>query len=240
METHLKYIRRAEEVENEVASIIRTKHSSELIVVDTSIELVLRGIDEFSTRALSSFSHLERVRLLLLIKSSTSLRVARQSFERGYYQQTLTLIRTVMEDQLAANDVEIHPGTLAVLVKDGEGTKERLNFGNMAERTSPEAKEVWDDDYGTISKHAAHVRPESIQALITVDAQGRNIVSVHSHYDRFWADLSIYYLSRQLVQIMATTSILTEAIGSTWTDEAMPTFKEVDMLWKRVWERLED
>ena len=167
METHLKYIRRAEEVENEVASIIRTNHSSELIVVDTSIELVLRGIDELSTRALSSFSHLERVRLLLLIKSSTSLRVARQSFERGYYQQTLTLIRTVMEDQLAANDVEIHPGTLAVLVKDGEGTKERLNFGNMAKRISPEAKEVWDDDYGTISKHAAHVRPESIQALIT-------------------------------------------------------------------------
>ena len=232
----LGYIKRIKEIEDEVASIIRMNHTRELKVVDAALDQILRGLDDFGSRKQQPDNRLESARLFLTVRSFNSLRIARQTLERGYYQQALTLVRMVMEDQLVVEDVENHPPTLIALL-EGEGKlgKPNLTFGNMAERLSPKSKEVWDDDYGTLSKRAAHPRLESMQGLTAIEPDGQVTLRPGSHYDLVEARIVLYYLLRQLVQVMKTTTTLTTPVESDWVKRTYPgvqgsrfSLKEID------------
>ena len=161
------YIYGIEATENEVLSTILENHSHELEVVYAALEQILRGFNEFSDRKERLDNKLESARVFLTIKSFNSLRVAMKVLENGYTQQALTLIRTVMEDQLVVEDAENYPLTLDALFDDEyELGKGKLTFSNMAERLSPKAKTAWDYHYGFASRYAGHPRPLSIRKLV--------------------------------------------------------------------------
>lgn len=224
-----------EQNEDGVASQVRTNHNCDLTVVDAALDQILRGLDDFASMKQMPDNRLESARLFLATRSFNSLRIARQILERGYYQQASTLVRMSMEDQLIAEDAENHPPTLAALL-DGEGRFGRgeLTYGKMAERISPKAREVWNQDYGDLSERAAHPRRMSLLALTTLRSDGQVTLKPGSYYDEVEVKAVLYYLLRQLVLVVRTVSLITSEVGSTWVNDAKPVFDDVNALWRRI------
>ena len=235
LETPTKCLWGVAKIEDEVAAKIRTSHARELKVVDAALEQILRGFRDFASRKQRPDNRLERARLFLATRSFNSLRMAVQTVGRGNYQQALTLVRMAMEDGVVANDVENNPPTLAALL-DGEGrlSKGDLAYARMAERLSPKAKEVWDDDYGWVSKSAAHPRLESMRGLTTSGPDKQTILRPGGYYDEVEVVNVLYYLLRELVQLMAQITKVTAEAGIDWVTGAMPIFKEVESAWTRL------
>ena len=230
-----RYIKNIEKIEDMVASTIMTVHAHELEIVDAALDQIFRGFDDFRSRKSKPTNRLESARLFLVTRSFNSLRVARQTLERGYYQQALTLVRMAMEDQLIAEDAESHPSTLDALL-DGKGKLGRgdLALGQMAKRWSPDAKVVWDQNYGILSERAAHPRLESMKGLTAVGPDGQVTLRPGCHYDEVEVKIVLFYLLRELVLVMTTIAVVTDQVEIDWVTGAMPAFKEVDSLWKQI------
>ena len=180
-----KYVQRINQLDQATADTIRENHSVELEVFETALDQLIRGFYDFSSLKPRPDNRLESARLFLSTRSINSLRIALQSLERGYYQQAMTLVRMVYEDQLVAKDIENHPPTLKALL-EGEGRigKGQFTFAEMAKRISPEAKAKWDDDYGKLSEYAAHTRLASIRGLNTIGPDGQEVLQLGSQYDK--------------------------------------------------------
>ena len=242
MENHIRAIER---IEDEVASTILANHARELAVVDDALNQIIIGFNDFSSRKGKPDNPLESARIFLAIRSFNSLRTARQTLERGYYQQAMTLVRMAMEDQLVAEDAETHTPTLDALL-DGKGKISRGNLAltKMAERISPKAKEAWDSDYRFASEYAAHPRERSLRGLISTGPEGQINLQAGSHYDEVEVNAVLYYLLRELVLVMNTTAKLTAGAGSDWADRSTRLLRDVTCLCRQIdaWgrQKLED
>ena len=239
MENHLYELER---IENEVASVIRANHARELAVVDDALNQIIIGFNDFSSRKGKPDNRLESARIFLAIRSFNSLRTARQTLALGYYQQAMTLVRMAMEDQRVAEDAETHTPTLDALL-DGNGKIGRgdLALTEMAWRISPKAKEVWDSDYGYVSEYAAHPRGKSLRGLISTDPEGQINLQAGSNYDKVEVNAVLYYLLRQLAQVMFTAEKLTAEAGSDWAARSKSIFDKVMSLWPQIddWVRVQ-
>ena len=224
-----------EAVENQVARTIQENHSREFEVIYAALEQVLRGHNEFADRKERPDNKLESARVFLTVKSLNSLRVATKVLERGYTQQALTLIRTVMEDQLVVEDAENYPSTLDGLFDDTYAIgKGKLTLSNMAQRVSLKTKEAWDCNYGFASRYAGHPRPLSIRKLISVDPHGNITLKPGSHYDRVEIDTVVFFALGELLKVMATMAKLTCSVGSNWTNDALSVIEEVNTLYWHI------
>ena len=232
MHNHLYELER---IENEVAAATGANHARELVVVDGALNQFIIGFNDFSSRKGKPDNRLESARIFLAIRSFNSLRTARQTLERGYYQQAMTLVRMAMEDQLVAEDAEAYTPTLDALL-DGNGKIGRgdLALTNMAERISPKAKEAWDSDYRFVSEYAAHPRERSLRGLISTDPEGQINLQAGSNYDEVEVNAVLCYLLRELVFVMNTTAKLTAGAGSDWADRSTRLLKDVKCLRQQI------
>ena len=219
-----------EAIEQEVASTILEQHSYEFEVVSAALEQILRGINEFADQKQELDDTLERARLFLTVRSFNSLRVAMTVLENGYTQQALTLIRTVMEDQLVVKDIENHPPTLDALFEDAEHMGRReFRFQTMADRLPPEAKEAWDKKYGFASSFAAHPRPLSMQKLIEFEMDGKKSVRTGGRYERPSVIAVLFFAILEIPDVLSTLGRLTSCLGSDWENSALSVRKKVEI-----------
>ena len=217
---------------------IRENHARELAVVDDALNQIISGLNDFGSLKAKSNSRLGSARLFLATRSFNSLRIARLTLECGYYQQAMTLVRMVMEDQLIANDAEIHPPTLdALLDNNGKIGSGDLSLTKMAERISPKAREEWDANYGHASKYAAHPRQLSLYGLTSTDSNGHRTLRLGGRYDEVEVNNVLYHLTLQLVEVGITTEKLTLTVGSSWAGSALPVFKELISICQQIDER---
>ena len=226
-----KYIHLIEKTENKTASVVRMKHAKELEIVNAALDQILGGLEDFGSLKQKPDNRLESARLFLATRSFNSLWTARQTLERGYFQQALTLVRMAMEDQLIADDIENHPPTLDALL---EGKERISKFGKMAGRLGPQGKTVWDANYGMVSEYAAHPRTMSLRSLNSIGSDGQPLLRPGSNYDEVYVNAALFFLSQQIVKVMKTVAQLTTPLASDWAIRAMPEFEEVDSLWKEI------
>ena len=230
---HYIQVRESEEV---VASTVRANHAQEFRLVDDALDQVLRGLADFAYRKDEPDNALEDARLFLATRSFNSLWVARQTLERGYYQQALALIRMAMEDQMVARDAENYPLTLAALF-EGKGKIGRGEFAldKMAERLSPEEKVGWQREYGEASAYATHPRPESMRSLLLVEPDGQKaLLPGGVGYDKGMVDAILYYLLSELMNVLATLARVASSIGSEWGVGTVPVYEEIASLRKKL------
>ena len=109
-----------------------------------------------------------------------------------------------------------------------------LTLGKMAERASVKTKEVWDDDYGMLSRYGAHPRTGSIRGLIEIGSDGQLVLRPGSHYDEVWVSAVLYHMLRELGQVFATVAKVTACEGIDWVTSALATLKETDFLWRQI------
>jgi len=82
---------------------------------------------------------------------------------KGYYASVITLLRSVYENWLMAEDCQIHPPTLELLMNSrGELGRGKFTFTKMAKRVGVESK--WKTEYGHLSS-IAHPRNLSLAIL---------------------------------------------------------------------------
>ena len=225
-------IQRIKRIEDEVATTVRNSHSRELMTVDAALDQILLGFNDIVSRRNRLDDRLESARLFLVTRSFNSLWVARNTLEGGYYQQALALVRMAMEDNLIVYDIEKHSPTLTGLLGgDAKLGKGDLAFGKMAERLSPKAKETWDFHYGFLSERAAHPRPESMQGLVAIEPDGMTSLRPGSHYDSADTKLVLYFLARELIQVLKTLVAVIHRVEDTWSVDTSAVFqKESDWL----------
>ena len=236
-----RYLQSIDNTGDETAVTIQKEHASELEVVYEALDHILRGLSDFGSRKQKPDNKLESARLFLATRSFNSIRIAMIALERGYYQQASALVRMAMEDRLVARDIENHRPTLDALL-GGEG--KLGTFGKMAERVSPKAKEVWDIEYGWLSKFAAHTRYESMRGLVVTGTDGQTTLGPGGRYDKIEVMAGLYSVLRMLVFNMEIVTKVTYSAGIDWIVDAMPVFKKVEALLQEIddWasEQIED
>ena len=196
--------------------------------------IISRAWSAFSSQKPKPDNRLESARLFLITRSFNSLRRALPTLEQGYYQQAMASVRMAMEDQLIAEDIEIHPPSLETLLT-GKG---RLPFPEMAGRISTEARKLWGQEYSFLSEYATHPQHKSLKELNVVGPDEQLTLRPGGHYDKVEVLTVLAYMIRELVNVMATIAKVSHSAGIEWDDETAPKFssvlEKIESRWREI------
>lgn len=137
-----------EELEIRVKSITSSKHKKEIVIMTNLMQCYIDGFNLMGSFTLTSDNEIQYAWMLLLAQSFRSMRCALLTMQIGYYGEALSLIRTGIEDLLAAEDCQKTPRTLSALLHD---QNLKLNWGNIAENIGVKDK-LYERDYKHLSR----------------------------------------------------------------------------------------
>ena len=159
------------DAEERVAKATVERYGEQLALIDKALELFIDRVGLFGNKKLGSLSKLQAARLHLTVRSIKSVRMAKASLICGYYQQAITLLRMVAENDLVIRDTAIFKATLDGLLLDIPLREEDSDdiqipkFSEMARRQSSAFGRWWDWYYGKLSIYGAHPRNASMSNL---------------------------------------------------------------------------
>lgn len=148
------------ELEAQVKSTTSSKHQREVALVTKLMQSYIDGFNLIDSFTPADDNEVQYAWMLLLTQSFRSMRCALLTMQIGYYGEAMSLLRTTVEDWLAAEDCQRTPRTLEALLHN---EKLELNWGNIADNI--EAKEiVYKGDYHDLSRFT-HVCKSSLAIL---------------------------------------------------------------------------
>ena len=151
--------------------------------------------------------------------------------ERGYYQQTLGLVRMAMEDMLVVEDIEINPATLqALLFDEGKLGTGELRYSEMAHRISPKAGSAWKNIYGEVSQYGAHPRMKALESSVVWDKSETPHLSLPSFYDKGWVAACTVMTAKQAINLVGTVVRLLQGTESEWASRAYQSYTALEEL----------
>ena len=209
--------------ENETMSEIDVLYSKEMGIVDVALEQVFNGLYRMAPGELSKVNYAQ---LLLAIRAFHSLRAAALVLKRGYYSQSMGLIRMAMESHLVALDVKNNSKTLDALL-DGhtDNWKGSLSFTAMANRLPGSVGENWRKRYELLSRHA-HPRNPSLNILIHDDQ-----ITLHSSYikddDSNTLRASSYSILGELTRLIGLVETIAGESGLAHSENAFAILSDI-------------
>ena len=214
---------------------LRNQWGESFAVLDSVLEEFLQAFRMLEQQGYSVHEGSVRdAQLRLVARSFNSIQAALLVMKRGYFQQALTLVRMVSEDQLVAEDVAVHPPTLEALLHDtaklGVGD---LSYSAMAGRISEKAQGAWKEDYGNLSRQGAHPRMGSMLGVLTPSGGGTTI-GLGGRYEEFHAAWVFFELFSQIKHMFVRLAELTGEAGATWVEGAMSTWESAEREWTRL------
>ena len=230
--------------EEKVLTATRQKYGEAFALFDEALELFIERVNLFGNKKLDSPSKLQPARLHLMVRSIKSIRIARMALLLGYYQQALTVVRMVAENELVARDAAINSATLdallleAPLKEDDDDDIPIDKFAVMAKRQSPEFKKWWDWYYGKkLSIYGAHPRNASMSSLYHHDPTKEVItLDVLPFYNEDFIEPILCIMAAELWRMFETSNELVKdaLLDKTdldqpelnWTRERVVTLKE--------------
>ena len=219
----------------ELGDTIRNRHREWFEAIETALDQVIRGLNEFAEQKRKPKDELESARLFLATGTFRSLHTALSLVERGYYQQSAGLVRTAMEEMLIAEDVEIYPKTLEVLMHGNPDNKVRLgrddlSYGAMVARISPKAAEAWKKTYDAVSVYATHPRSAGLELLVTWDSQSKSHLGLRPRYDREQLAVCVELIAGECLHLIKTVMQALHGIERDWVLETHPAFANLESL----------
>ncbi len=231
MNKYLQYIR---DIDGRTRDTVMSYHVKEFAIVDSALDRILGGVNDFAEQKEHTDSRLESARLILVVRSVNSLNCAMQLLQQGYYQQVLTLVRMAQEDQRVADDIEQNPAALEALLEgNGKLGKGDLSYTKMAERVSTNAKAVWDDEYGATSAFGAHPRPESMFDMLSKGDNEKGHLDAGGHYDELIVYFVLHLATRQIILVFGLLAVVVQSAGVEW-ESPVPAFEAVRGLWRDI------
>ena len=217
--------------DEQLAQTIRNEHDQWFTTIETALDRVIQGLNEFAEHKGQPTGELESARLFLATRTFRNLHTALRLVERGYWQQALGVIRMAMEDMLVTEDIEGNPAALnALFSKEGRFGRGELTYQKMAERISKRTGSAWATDYGDVSKYAAHPGMKALESIVTWNAAGKPHLSIASSYGKGQVAACVSMAAGVTLNLMATVFKLLRGTGSNWESQALPAFKAVDAL----------
>ena len=217
--------------DTDLAEKIRSEHQGWFRTIETALDQVIQGLNDFSEFKGWPDGEVESGRMFLATRTFRSLHMALRLVERGYWQQALGVIRMAMEDMLVTEDIEGNPAALnALFSKEGRFGRGKLTYQKMAERISKRTGSAWATDYGDVSKYAAHPGMKALESIVTWDAAGKPHLSIASSYSKGQVAACVSMAAGVTLNLMATVFKLLRGTGSNWESQALPAFKAVDAL----------
>ena len=214
-----------------LARKIRSEHSQWFTTIETALDQVIQGLNEFGKHKGEPQGELESARLFLATHTFRNLRLALGTLERGYYHQSLGLARMAMEDTLVAEDIETCPETLrALLFDEGKLGRGTLSYQEMADRISEQAGDAWRTDYGDVSKYGAHPRMKALESSVMWDDYGKSHLSLASFYDAGWVAACCVVIAGESVKLIGIVTKLLHGTASHWVEQAYPAFAALEAL----------
>ncbi len=226
--------------EKDVIKETSARHNADLEIIYSALGYIKRGIDECPHILEENKADKDRkyVTLGLAAMSHNSLRTAVLMLEMGYYQHGIALVRIAEEAHLLAEDIQINPRTLSVLLNEKGKTNYSKIVGRVSTKPDFNMKKLWHGSYSLLSEYGAHPRFASIIEMFEVGPQGEAILSVEPAYKETNANALIGFIGvwcrltfRRTIPLAITASeesveTTTEQFQeSTWFDE-MPSMDE--------------
>jgi len=173
------------QLEAKVKQTTARKHQKEISLIAELLNIYTKGFSLVTSFKRTEDNDVPYAWLLLIARSYHSMRSAVLLMFSGYYDSTLTLLRTVTEDWLVGKDCELHQPTLDTLLygKHRFGDwKLELRYKDMAKRVKDKdsVKDiVYQQDYSFQSKftHAGRL------SLAVMRDQKTNELRVTPCYD---------------------------------------------------------
>lgn len=205
------------EKETGITKHISSLHLEELSVIEKLLDAYLTGFERIGGFTRTENNDLEYAWLLLITRSFNSMRCSHVLLERGYYNEALSLLRSVDEDWLIAKDCGRNAPTLEALLNDaGLLGRGNLTFSKMAEREG--IKPLWDTGYGHLSRFA-HPRSLSLKALVYL---GTKTLRLGASYDRVLFLYCCEVLIRDALRMTEYMVVLLGSKASAWQEQTWP------------------
>lgn len=205
------------ESEMSTASMIRAEHSSELDTVNTALDRTLQMM-----KALSPFtppSDIDEARFNLAVRSLKYIRASIVCIERGYYEASTSLLRSVMEHLLVAKDLDNSENI--GLLKKGQTKHAQFKISKMVGRVFLDHKErgIW---WRIYQRLCDDVHPSGTYRQ-QIPIAGGYKASTGSYYYSHAVSFGLLSLAYQLLDLMELVQSVTITARRMWaleTDEA--------------------
>ena len=226
-----RFLDRLKHQDAALGDAIRSKHTDWFETLETALDCVIQGLNDFGEFKVKPQGELESGWLFLATRTFRNLHMALNTLERGYYQQSLGLVRMAMEDMLVAKDIENYPKTLSALLFDEHKLgRDELQYQAMADRISEQTGNAWRIDYGDVSKYGAHPRMKALESSVRWSEQTVPHLSLASHYDEDLVAACVVMVAGESVNVMGVAIKLLHGTRSNWLQSARSPFENLETL----------
>lgn len=213
-----------EELEERTRAITAAKHGAELHLMVDLLNRYIAGLSTLGGFVPGENNDLEYARLLLVTRSFNSLLCAVDLWQKGFYSQAMTLIRSINEDWLTAADCESSPETLnALLDADVDFWSQDNQYAEMSKRVSRAFPQDWDTVRGSMCAIACDCNV-ALKRLVNPDT---NVLAVGSHYDTALFLVTYASMLRAAVMMLQYLAKLID-VSSSWHTETLPVTQKAD------------
>ena len=163
-----------DELEAEVQTSTIERHQDVVAGVEQLLNCYLEGLTNIGQFTITEENQRELVWFFIESRSVNSMRWGFELMTRGYYVQSITLIRLVYEDWLVCWDCIDHPNTVKAILA---GNTRMPTFSDMADRLKEPHLSLWKGEtqevegtYGLLSTFA-HPRHRALMVQRDPDSQ---------------------------------------------------------------------
>ena len=208
------------------------QESEVLTILQRLLNQYLAGFRELGEFKKTTENKREQVWLFLTTRAHTSLRCAYYLLQYGYYVQSMTLIRTALEDWLVCMDCRKRNETVEELLRKGGYMPK---FQQMADRLEESFKSEWKTIYGELSTFA---HPRWRAAMVTVNPETKQL-RVAPDFDELlflWTSSELISASMKMLDFLRK---LVEPIAPQWTKETHEVVKQANDCKEGLFEKAE-
>ena len=221
--------------ESSVMVAIADNYADELQIVDNAFRCILEGLTSINKLPDSEQEiEIQEGRMLLAIRIFKSVRSARLLCQFGYYEQSLTLLRSSMEHLLVAYDITIRRGTLDALKEGFRFNVGKLRYADMLDRVAREIfdsnfKNGWNITYGLLNEYVHPGGARRQQISLSGNETGYTL-PITTHYDKNLADVTLFFIEHNLLGLFRLVKEMTTLIGNEWESET--TLEDLHSMYK--------
>lgn len=208
------------------ASIIRSVYSSDIDIANAALDRTLQQMKNLSP--LNASSDVDEARFNLSVRSLKYTRASIVCLEYGYYEASISLLRSVMEHLLIARDLN-NEKTLEKL-QQGKTEDVILNIGEIRDRViqGSNEKENWKKVYRRLCND---VHPSGTYRQ-QIPIEGGYKAPTGSYYYPHAVSFGLLSLAYQLIDLMKLIAEVTTIAGSAWALETDETYQKLHHLYE--------
>ncbi len=212
----------------------RRKHEQRLAVLESSLDIVIEGFNQFAKKSGTPQSDTERVRLMLTVRAFRAVHVALVVAQMAYYNQAILLARAAMEDLLMAEVADQHPPVLEALnIENGDNTprfgRGELRIERLTDFLPDDFKSQWKEEYSNASKLGSHPSIDSLDTQLVLGEDGPPHLPLYGHQDEYLAAACFGFIAGRCRRLIHVLMLFVDE-ESDWKEKGVSAQSRIDKM----------